>query len=332
MKVVVTGGAGFIGSHVCERLLRRGVAEVVAFDDLSTGSAGNLAGTGVDLREGSVLDRSAVAAVTAGASSVVHLAALASVPRSLADPLASHEANVTGTVHVLDAARACGAHVVVASSSSVYGAQSALPKTEDMAPRPVSPYAVSKLAAESYTLAYAHSFAVPALAVRLFNVFGPRQRADSAYAAVIPRFIQAAIAGTPLQVHGDGRQTRDFTFVGSVADRLCEAAIRRIVHDGPVNLAFGSRTSLLAIVGLLGEILGRSPDVAHVAARPGDVRDSQAGTEILNQLFPGAEPHDLRGALAETVAWHVQRAASCAPSAMVGSAGALLLPAQAPVR
>ncbi|WP_063793258.1 NAD-dependent epimerase/dehydratase family protein [Frankia sp. R43] len=318
MKVVVTGGAGFIGSHVCEGLVRRGVAEVVAFDDLSTGSAANLAGTGVGLREGTILDRAAVAAVTKGASGVVHLAALPSVPRSLLDPLASHEANVTGTLHVLEAARSCGAHVVVASSSSVYGSEARLPNSEDTAPQPVSPYAVSKLAAESYTLAYTRSFGVPTLAVRLFNVFGPRQRADSAYAAVVPRFIQAAIAGAPLQVHGDGRQTRDFTFVGTVADRLCEAVVRRIVHDRSVNLAFGLRTSLLTIINLLGEILGRPLDVVHTASRSGDIRDSQAGTRTLRRLFPEAEPYDLREALTETVSWHVNRATEVHAAATPG--------------
>lgn len=304
MKVVVTGGAGFIGSHVCEALTRRGF-DVVAIDDLSTGRADNLAGTAVELRVASILDPSVLAAATAGAVSVVHLAARPSVPRSLADPIGSHDTNVTGTLHVLEAARDAGAHVVVASSSSVYGAEQTLPQREDMAPRPLSPYAASKLAAESYVLAYGQSFNLPTLAVRLFNVFGPRQRPDCPYAAVVPRFVQAAISDQTLQVNGDGTQTRDFTYVGSVADAVCDAVVHRVAHDRPVNLAFGNRTSVLTIAALVSEILGRPMDVSHLPARPGEVRDSQAATATMRRLLPGVKQRDLKAALTDTIAWHL---------------------------
>lgn len=301
MKVVVTGGAGFIGASLCAALLRSGVGEVVVVDDLSTGDAANLAGLPVRLVEGSILDRALLADACSGAASVVHLAARPSVPRSLTDPLATHEVNATGTVRVLEAAREAAAHVVVASSSSVYGANREIPKREDTTPLPLSPYAASKLAAESYALAYQASFALPALALRFFNVFGPGQSSGHAYAAVIPRFITAALAGEPLTVYGDGRQTRDFTYVDSVSDVLVDAVRRRVTCEGPVNLAFGTRTTIAEVARLLGDVLGRDLDVRHVAPRLGDVRHSQADQTRLRALFPDARPRDLRTGLVETV-------------------------------
>ena len=198
MNVVVTGGAGFIGANLCRELCAHpDVGRVIALDDLSTGLRSNLADLdGAELVEGSILDARLLDDVLADADAVVHLAARPSVPRSLADPMASHLANATGTMEVLEAARRGGGpHVVVASSSSVYGANPALPKREDMATMPVSPYAASKLAAESATLAYGRSFGLPVLAYRFFNVFGPLQAADHAYAAVVPTFVAAALRG-----------------------------------------------------------------------------------------------------------------------------------------
>lgn len=307
MKVVVTGGAGFIGANLCRALAgAEGIGEVVAFDDLSTGSAANLAGVpAVRLVEGTILDPGALDQALVGASAVVHLAARPSVPRSLEDPMASHQVNATGTVEVLQALRRAGgdAHLVLASSSSVYGANPTLPKAEDLATAPASPYAASKLAAESYALAFARSFGSDVLALRFFNVFGPLQPAGHAYAAVIPAFVSAALSGRPLPVHGDGRQTRDFTFVDSVAAVMVDAVRRRVRTDGPVNLAFGSRVSLLEVVALLEEILGRSLSVEHTEPRPGDVRDSQADQSRLRGLFPDLVPIGLEEGLAATVAW-----------------------------
>lgn len=305
MKVVVTGGAGFIGANLCRALAGAGIEEVVAFDDLSTGRRENLAEVGpVELVEASILDPAALTEVVAGSDAVVHLAARPSVPRSLQDPMATHQVNATGTMHVLEAARhGGGPHVIVASSSSVYGANPELPKREDMATLPVSPYAASKLATESYTLAYGRSFDLPVLAFRFFNVFGPLQPAGHAYAAVVPAFVDAALRGEALPVHGDGGQTRDFTYVGSVVAVIVDAIRRRVTHPIAVNLAFGSRTSLLGLIGELEAILGTRLRREHQPPRAGDVRDSQADQTALRSLFAGIEPVGLADGLRDTVDW-----------------------------
>jgi len=307
VRVVVTGGAGFIGANLCAALADEG-HDVIALDDLSTGRAANLDDRAVKLVEGSILDRLLVHDVLDGADAVVHLAARGSVPRSLADPLATHEVNATGTAQVLEAARACSVgHLVLSSSSSVYGANPVLPKHEGLAPSPVSPYAASKLAAESLALAYQRSFGLPVLALRFFNVFGPLQTADHDYAAVIPRFIDAGLAGRPAEVHGDGGQSRDFTYVGTVVRVLAEALASTITADGPVNLAFGSRVSLVQVVAELEQLLGHPIDRHHVDARPGDVRHSQADAGCLRQLFPAVQPVSFAEGLGRTVDWFRSR-------------------------
>lgn len=304
MRVVVTGGAGFIGANLCRELATRPeITHVVALDNLSTGNAGNLAGTPVELVEGSILDRSLLKDVLERASAVVHLAAIPSVPRSLADPIASHEANATGTLYVLEACRRSNVYAIVASSSSVYGSVSGLPKHEDLPTRPMSPYAATKLVTEAYGLAYASSFSLPTLAFRFFNVYGPLQPAGHAYAAVIPAFVGAALRREPLHVHGDGRQTRDFTYVGTVARVLADAVLRRVRSGTPVNLAYGSRTSLLELIDLLATMLDRPVDVRHGPSRPGDVRDSQAAGDRLRAMFPDVKPTPLEVGLQHTVDW-----------------------------
>jgi UDP-glucose 4-epimerase len=303
MKVVVTGGAGFIGGNLCAHLAARG-HEVVALDDLSTGLRSNLDGSGATLVEGSILDAGTLDRCLAGTAAVVHLGARPSVPRSVADPMASHVANATGTMEVLEAARrAGGVHVVVASSSSVYGANPALPKHEDLVPMPVSPYAASKLATESYALAHGMTYGMPVLAFRFFNVFGPLQPAGHAYAAVVPAFVDAALAGRPLPVHGDGTQSRDFTFVASVAAVITDAVERKVADDRPVNLAFGSRITLLELADLLGSILGRELPIELGPPRAGDVPHSQADQTRLRELFPDAQPVDMETGLRRTVDW-----------------------------
>lgn len=304
MRIVVTGGAGFIGANLCRTLAREQEHDVIAFDDLSTGLRSNLDGTAVKLVEGTILDPAALDEVLEGADSVVHLAALPSVPRSLADPLASHQVNATGTVQVLEGVRrAGGPQVVVASSSSVYGANPALPKHEGLVPQPASPYAASKLAAESVTLAFARSFCLDVLVFRFFNVFGPLQRADHAYAAVVPVFATAALQGRPLPMHGDGQQSRDFTFVDTVCAVLADAVARRVCDLEPVNLAFGSRITLVEAVGVLEALLDRPLVVEYLPPRAGDVRESQADQRRLRDLFPGVNPVAFAEGLRATVDW-----------------------------
>jgi UDP-glucose 4-epimerase len=310
MRVVVTGGAGFIGANLCRRLVTTGVDDVVAFDNLATGRRENLEGTGARLVEGTILDAKALDAVLDATDAVVHLAARPSVPKSIADPAASHAANVTGTTEVLEAIRrAGGAHLIVASSSSVYGSNPTLPKHEDLRPQPVSPYAATKLATEVYSLAWARSFGLDVLVFRFFNVFGPLQPAGHAYAAVVPAFVAAALSHEPIPIHGDGLQTRDFTFVDSVAEVIADAVRRRVTCEDPVNLAFGGRHSLLAILEMLEATLGRPLERVHLDPRPGDVRDSQADTTRLQALFPDVRPVAVRDGLRRTVEWFQTEAA-----------------------
>lgn len=303
-RVVVTGGAGFIGANLCRELAGRPrTGSVVAFDDLSTGDLANLDGLDVEFVEGSVLDRDLVDKVVDGADAVIHLAARPSVSRSLTNPMASHDANASGTVTVLDVCRDKSVHLIAASSSSVYGSVADLPKHEDLPTRPLSPYGASKLAGEAYVLAYGASFGLPTLALRFFNVYGPLQSAGHAYAAVVPAFTDAALRGRPFRVYGDGRQTRDFTYVRSVTGVLAAAVERGVTCSTPVNLAFGTRVSVLELAHLLAGTMGVPVDIAHEPPRAGDVRHSQADTGRLRALFPDIEPVPLADGLAETVEW-----------------------------
>jgi UDP-glucose 4-epimerase len=305
-NVLVTGGAGFIGANLCRRLAGAPTVEgVTVIDDLSTGFAENLDGVDVRFVKGSFLDDDVLDDAMSGADSVIHLGARPSVPRSIDDPVASHEANATGTLRVLEAMRRHDVgHAVVASSSSVYGANPTLPKSEDLVPQPLSPYAVSKLATESYALANAHVYGFGALAFRFFNVFGPFQRAGHAYAAVIPAFVDAALDGRPLPVHGDGTQSRDFTYVGDVCAVITEAVLGRLASPRPVNLALGGRHTLLEVISQLEAILGEELSREHQPVRPGDVPHSQADQTRLRELVPTLEPVDLADGLRRTVDWH----------------------------
>ena len=305
-RVVVTGGAGFIGANLCAHLASQDwVDHVVALDNLATGFESNLDDVDAELLVGSILDDADLDTALAGADAVVHLAARPSVPRSIDDPMASHEANATGTLMVLEAMRRHDVgFVAVASSSSVYGANPQLPKTESMVAQPMSPYAVSKLATEQYTLSHARVFGFSALPFRFFNVFGPLQPARHAYAAVIPAFVDAALKGHPLPVHGDGTQSRDFTYVADVCAVIAEAVRTRTNSETPVNLAFGGRYTLLDVIERIEGILGTSLDREHQPSRPGDVPHSQADQTSLRSLFPDLEPTSIDDGLAATVAWH----------------------------
>ena len=305
MRVVITGGAGFVGANLSRYLINRGI-DVVVIDDFSSGFKENLDGLKLDLVEGSILDPSSLTSINE-ADAVVHLAAVPSVPRSVKDPVTSHEANATGTLRVLEAARANNSHVIVASSSSVYGANPELPKSETMRPMPISPYAVSKLATESYAISYQHCYGLPTLAFRFFNIFGPLQAPGHAYAAVVPAFTYAAVRDEPFEIHGDGLQTRDFTYVGTVVETIADAIERRVTSLTPVNLAFGTRYSLLDVIELIESEFGYSVKREHLGVRAGDVRDSQADSATLRGLFPDIEPVDLADGLRETLAWMQDR-------------------------
>lgn len=276
--VLVTGGAGFIGSHLVERLLADG-HRVRVLDNFSTGRRENLAFARGDRRleivRGDLVSRAAVERAVRGCAVVFHQAAMRSVPRSVADPLGANAANVTGTLHLLWAAarQRRKPRVVYASSSSVYGERPDLPKREDQAPAPISPYAVTKVAGELYAAVWSRLFGVETVGLRYFNVFGPRQDPRSEYAAVIPRFIRWGLAGAPLEVHGDGTQSRDFTFIDNVvaANLLAARAPAAAVAGRTYNVGCGTRTSLLEIIALLERWIGRPLRRRHTPARVGDV-------------------------------------------------------------
>jgi UDP-glucose 4-epimerase len=308
--VLVTGGAGFIGANLCRALLATGRFDLTVLDDLSTGFRSNLDGLDVAFVEGSLLDRDALAEVTPVGGSVIHLAALGSVPRSVADPVRTHLVNASGTMFVLEAARAAGVgQVVLASSSSVYGDNDAPAKHELLPTAPKSPYGASKLAAEAYALAHQRTYGLGVLAFRFFNVFGPLQSAGHAYAAVIPSFIDRALRGQPLVVHGDGKQSRDFTFVDTVCAAIIDGIDRGVTFDGPVNLAFGTQVPLFDVVDLIAAELGTQLTLEHVDPRPGDIRHSKADPDRLRSLFGSIEPVEVGAGVKRTVEWFRQTGA-----------------------
>ncbi|HEU5197084.1 MAG TPA: NAD-dependent epimerase/dehydratase family protein [Methylomirabilota bacterium] len=289
---LVTGGAGFIGSHLVERLLREYADGVVrVLDDFSTGSEANLpfaaaAGQRLQIVRGDVKQLDDVERAAAGVRVIFHQAAMRSVPRSVADPLGANANNVDGTLHVLEAARRQSVpRVVYASSSSVYGDRPELPKREDQTPAPISPYAVSKAAGEQYAQVWTRLYGVETVGLRYFNVFGPRQDPKSEYAAVIPRFILWALDGTPLEVHGDGTQSRDFTYIDNVVDANLAAAAAPAASGHAFNIGCGNRVSLLSIIERLEKILGRALERRHTPGRAGDVPHTQADVSKARALM-----------------------------------------------
>jgi UDP-glucose 4-epimerase len=277
-RYLVTGGAGFIGSHLVRELLARGHT-VRVLDDFATGRRSNLEGLhgALEVQEGDIRKPAAVRRAMKGVTHVHHHAALPSVARSVADPKTCHEVNVTGTLNLLLAARSAGVErFVYASSSSVYGDSPHLPKEEGMAPAPLSPYAVTKACSERYCQIFHALHGLPCVSLRYFNVFGPNQDPGSPYSAAIPRFITALLRGEPLVIRGDGRQTRDFTYVDNVvhANILADGAER--VGGLTLNIAGGTSVSLLDLLSALQELTGCRTDPVFEAARPGDVRHSHA--------------------------------------------------------
>jgi nucleoside-diphosphate-sugar epimerase len=295
---LVAGGAGFIGSNLVEALLGRG-ERVRVLDDFSTGRRENLAeadrwrsrGAELELIEGDLRELVTCERAVAGADFVLHQAAIPSVPRSVADPLGTNAVNVGGTLTLLEAARRGRVRrFVFASSSSVYGESEVLPKVESLPPEPISPYALQKLAGESYCRLYHRLYGLPTVALRYFNVFGPRQDPRSEYAAVIPRFITAAKLGRPATVYGDGEQTRDFNYVANVVEANLQACAAPDSACGRAyNVAAGERISLNDLLASIGRILERRVTAVHEPARAGDIRHSLASIEAARRAL-GYEP------------------------------------------
>ncbi len=286
-KYLVTGGAGFIGSHIAEALLEHGES-VRIFDNLATGKQTNLAALKghVQVIQGDLRDFDAIKAAVKGVEVVFHQGALASVPRSIADPVASLETNINGTQNVLLAARDAGVRrVVYASSSSVYGNTPTLPKHEAMPTQPMSPYAVQKLTGELLGRVFTHVYGLETVALRYFNVFGPRQDPTSEYAAVIPRFLTALIKKRRPIVFGDGKQTRDFTYIFNVVQANLQAATSPYASGHVMNIGCGEQISLNTVLQLAGELLNVTPNPEYREPRPGDVRDSLADISLAQQFL-----------------------------------------------
>ena len=300
-KVAVTGGAGFIGSNLTRRLISEG-HDVVVVDDLSTGLISNVDQAETTFHQVSITDTKALHAALMDCQTIFHLAARGSVPRSIKNPVATHDVNATGTLNVLEAARESGAHVIFSSSSSVYGRNMQLPKDESMWLGPMTPYAASKLAAEGYVQAYAAAYKVPTTLLRFFNVFGPRQRPDHEYAAVLPKWIWLAIQGQPIDVYGDGTASRDFTYVDTVLDIAMTAMKEKVLTEGAMNLAYGNRIFLNDTIEILKK---HFPDlkVNYKSERLGDVKESQNDPQLLKKLFLKIQPKEFETALAETIEW-----------------------------
>lgn len=303
---LVTGGAGFIGSHLVERLCKER-QKVRVIDNLSTGKKGNIAPfmNEIEFIEGDIRDLELVRRVMKGVDYVLHQAAVPSVPRSIKDPLTTNTVNVQGTLNVLLAARDAGVkRVIYASSSSVYGNTSTLPKHEDMRPEPRSPYAVSKLAGECYCKVFYHVYGLETVVLRYFNVFGPRQDPESQYAAVIPKFIMALLRGEPPMIFGDGEQSRDFTYVENVVEANLLAAKAPDVAGEVLNIACGERISINQLVAILGEIIGTKIKPMYAPPRPGDVRHSLADISKAQRLLGYQVKVDLLEGLRRTVEWY----------------------------
>jgi UDP-glucose 4-epimerase len=303
---VVTGGAGFIGSHLAERLLRDG-HRVRVVDNFTTGKRSNLTSFAghLEVFEVSVTDKAALDEAFAGVDYVFHQAALPSVPRSIEDPLTTHEMNVTGTLNVLLAARDAGVkRVIYAASSSAYGDQAGEAKIETMQPQPLSPYGVSKLAGELYCRAFTASYGLETVCLRYFNVFGPRQDPQSLYAAVIPRFITAMLRGEPPTIYGDGQQSRDFTYIDNVVHGNLLAASAPEASGQVINLALGGSISLLDLVVRLNRVLGTNIQAVHAPARTGDILHSRADISLAEDLLDFAPVVDFDSGLARTAAWY----------------------------
>jgi UDP-glucose 4-epimerase len=302
VKALVTGGAGFIGSNLVRGLLDEG-HDVRVLDNFSTGFRSNLEDLDIEIVEGELRSYERCHAAVRGIDVVFHLGALGSVPRSVQDPLTSSAVNVEGTLNVLLAARDTGVRrLVFASSSSVCGGRAALPAVETLPVDPISPYGVSKLAAERYCVSFSRVYApFETVVLRYFNVFGPRQSPNSQYAAVIPLFVDGIANGRPIAIFGDGGQSRDFTYVANVVDATIRAGLAEGASGRVFNVAAGSPATVNDVADVIGAILGREVEREYAPARPGDIRDSFASIDAAREVL-GFEPSvDLHTGLARTV-------------------------------
>jgi UDP-glucose 4-epimerase len=283
MRVLVTGGAGFVGTNLTLSLLEHGY-DVKIFDDLSTGLEQNIP-KDAEFVNASILDTSKLNNAIKECEVVVHLGARGSVPRSIKNPIATHDVNSSGTLNVLEAARSSGSHYIFSSSSSVYGSNMTLPKSEDMVLRPLTPYAASKMSGEALSLAYAKSYELPVSTFRFFNIFGPWQRPDHEYAAVLPKWISKCLKGNEIEVFGDGLQTRDFTYVGTVVNIILSCISKKILHPEPVNLAYGNNISLNQVLEIM-KLNFPTLKVRYLPPRKGDVLHSKNDPKLIKTLYP----------------------------------------------
>jgi UDP-glucose 4-epimerase len=300
MKVLITGGAGFVGTNLTIELLKIG-HDVKIIDDLSTGLEQNVP-KGAELIKASILDLEKLHKASKNSDVIVHLGARGSVPRSIKDPVATHNVNSTGTLNVLEAARANESHYIFSSSSSVYGSNKALPKNENMVLRPLTPYAASKMSGEALSLSYSNSFALSVSAFRFFNIFGPWQRPDHEYAAVIPKWISKCLAGDEIEIFGDGEQTRDFTYVTTVVQVIVNCISNKVLHPEPVNLAYGNNISLNQVVRLLRDTFP-TLKVKYLTPRNGDVLHSENDPGLLKRLYPDITVDKFENSLQKTIDW-----------------------------
>jgi len=307
-KVAVTGGAGFVGTNLVRALLNQDI-ELLIVDDFSTGLKSNLKGIDCNLADISLTDSAKVARALKECEYIFHLGARGSVPRSIKNPRATMEVNAIGTLNVLESARATGATVAFSSSSSAYGSNLELPKNEKMWMAPLTPYAASKLSGEALVESYSASYSISAVTYRFFNIFGPWQRPDHDYAAVIPKWIWKLMHNESIEVFGDGHQSRDFTYVETVVEVLIEGMKRGINHPSPVNLAFGARVTLNEAIEVLRL---KFPDlkVSYSQERSGDVRDSQNDPKLLKSIFPSITPIGFSEALEKTYQWFIENGSS----------------------
>ena len=306
LKVLITGGAGFIGSNLALRIQKlKPTWTATILDNFSTGKRENLSGFRGEIVEGDILNlNSTNDTVFNETEVVVHLAALGSVPRSVNDPMKTFSNNTLGTQILLEKMRLANCkRIVFSSSSSVYGQNPSFPKKETDYLAPLSPYAASKSAGESLIMSYANSFEFKATIFRFFNVYGPRQNPEGPYAAVIPKFIQSALTGKAIEINGDGKQTRDFTFIDNVTDSIIESIDNELQPSTPVNLALGSQVSVLEIVKTLESILGRTITYRFLPERIGDVKSSKADTEVFETFFTAQKKIDFEQGLKATIDW-----------------------------